>query len=53
VSSGITVDAFLKRTAIARADATALARMSPTITTLADHEGFHAHSMAIRRRPAT
>jgi histidinol dehydrogenase len=52
VSSGITVDAFLKRTAIARADATALARMSSTITTLADHEGFHAHSMAIRRRPA-
>jgi histidinol dehydrogenase len=52
VSSGITVDAFLKRTAIARADANALARMSPTITTLADHEGFHAHSMAIRRRTA-
>lgn len=52
VSSGITVEAFLKRTAVARADARALERMSTTITTLADHEGFHAHSMAIRRRTA-
>jgi histidinol dehydrogenase len=52
VSSGITVETFLKRTAVARADARALARMSPTITTLADHEGFHAHAMAIRRRTA-
>jgi len=50
VSSGITVEAFLKRTAIARADGAALARMGPSITALADHEGFPAHAAAIRRR---
>ena len=52
VSSGITVEAFLKRTAVARADAGALARMSPSIIALADHEGFPAHAAAIRRRRA-
>ncbi len=50
VSSGITANAFLKRTAVARADATALARMSPSIIALADHEGFPAHAAALRRR---
>jgi histidinol dehydrogenase len=50
VSSGITVEAFLKRTAVARADGAALARMAPSITALADHEGFPAHAAAIRRR---
>lgn len=50
VSSGITVEAFLKRTAVARADGRALARMSPSITALADHEGFDAHAAAIRLR---
>jgi histidinol dehydrogenase len=50
VSSGITVDAFLKRTAVARVDEAALARMAPSITALADHEGFPAHAAAIRRR---
>ena len=50
VSSGITVEAFLKRTAVARADAGALARMAPSIIALADHEGFPAHAAAIRRR---
>ena len=50
VSSGITVDTFLKRTAIARANEPALRRMSESIITLADHEGFPAHSNAIRRR---
>jgi histidinol dehydrogenase len=50
VSSGITVEAFLKRTAVARADHRALARMAPSITALADHEGFPAHAAAIRRR---
>lgn len=52
VSSGITVEAFLKRTAVARADARALARMAPSITALADHEGFPAHAAAIRLRQA-
>jgi histidinol dehydrogenase len=50
VSSGITVEAFLKRTAIARADERAVARMTPTIVALADHEGFPAHAAALRRR---
>jgi histidinol dehydrogenase len=50
VSSGITVEAFLKRTAVARADDAALRRMAPSITALADHEGFPAHAAAIRRR---
>ena len=50
VSSGITANAFLKRTAVARADATALNRMSPSIIALADHEGFPAHAAALRRR---
>ena len=50
VSSGITVEAFLKRTAIARASATAITRMTPTILALAEHEGFPAHAAAVRRR---
>ena len=50
VSSGITVEAFLKRTAIARADERAVARMAPSIIALADHEGFPAHAAALRRR---
>ena len=50
VSSGITAQAFLKRTAVARADEQALADMAPAITALADHEGFPAHATAIRRR---
>jgi histidinol dehydrogenase len=50
VSSGVTAHAFLKRTAIARADERALARMAPSIVALADHEGFPAHAAAIRLR---
>ncbi len=50
VSSGITVEAFLKRTAVARADARAISRMAPSIVALADHEGFPAHAAALRRR---
>ena len=50
VSSGITADAFLKRTAIARADDAALARMTPSVLALADHEGFPAHGNALRLR---
>jgi histidinol dehydrogenase len=52
VSSGITADAFLKRTAIARADADALDRLAPSVLALADHEGFPAHANAIRERRA-
>jgi histidinol dehydrogenase len=50
VSSGITADTFLKRTAIARADAAALSRMAPSVLALADHEGFPAHGDALRLR---
>ncbi len=50
VSSGITADTFLKRTAIARADKQALARMTPSVLALADHEGFPAHGDALRLR---
>jgi histidinol dehydrogenase len=50
VSSGITANAFLKRTAIARADEVALARMTPSVLALADHEGFPAHGNALRIR---
>jgi histidinol dehydrogenase len=52
VSSGITVSTFMKRTAIARADETALRRMTPSVLALADHEGFPAHSAALRYRAA-
>jgi histidinol dehydrogenase len=50
VSSGITATAFLKRTAVARADERALARMATSVVALADHEGFPAHAAALRRR---
>ena len=50
VSSGITVEAFIKRTAIAKSNEPALRRMSGTIIAMADHEGFPAHGNAIRRR---
>lgn len=50
VSSGITADTFLKRTAIARADARAIARMAPSVIALAEHEGFPAHAAALRLR---
>jgi histidinol dehydrogenase len=50
VSSGITVEAFLKRTAVAKANEAALRRMANSIVALADHEGFPAHGNAIRRR---
>ena len=50
VASGITAEAFLKRTAIARADEAAMRRMAPNVIALADHEGFPAHANAIRIR---
>lgn len=50
VSSGITADTFLKRTAIARADAAALKRMTPTILAMSAHEGFPAHANAAQQR---
>ncbi len=52
VSSGITAEAFLKRTAVARADAAAMARMTPTILAMSRHEGFPAHAAAATARMA-
>jgi histidinol dehydrogenase len=50
VSSGITADAFRKRTAVARADQRALTRMSESIIAFTGHEGFPAHEAAVRIR---
>jgi len=50
VSSGITADTFLKRTAVARADEGALVRMMPTIMAMSAHEGFPAHANAVGAR---
>lgn len=50
VSSGVTVDAFVKRTAVARADAGALEKLAPSVMALADVEGFPAHANSLRRR---
>jgi len=46
VSSGVTAEAFLKRTAVARADERARRRMTPTIVAMSKHEGFAAHANA-------
>jgi histidinol dehydrogenase len=50
VSSGVTADAFRKRTAVARADERALARMRGSITAFTQHEGFPAHEAAVAIR---
>jgi histidinol dehydrogenase len=50
VSSGITAAAFLKRTAWARSNESALQNMARSIVTLAHHEGFPAHANAIINR---
>ena len=50
VTSGVTVDAFMKRTAVARASSEALRRLAPSIITLSDVEGFAAHGNAVRIR---
>ncbi|MFM8529802.1 MAG: histidinol dehydrogenase, partial [Ilumatobacteraceae bacterium] len=50
VSSGVTAESFVKRTAVARADEAALRRLAADVTTLADVEGFPAHGNALRLR---
>ena len=50
VSSGITANTFLKRTAVARADAGSIRRMTASVIALADHEGFPAHANALHLR---
>jgi histidinol dehydrogenase len=50
VSSGVTADAFRKRTAVAKSTPEALKRMSDTVIALSRHEGFPAHEFAVTRR---
>jgi histidinol dehydrogenase len=50
VNGGVTVDSFVKRTAVARASRSALERLCPSIVALADAEGFSAHGNALRDR---
>lgn len=50
VTGGVTVDSFVKRTAVARASEAALRRLAPSIVTLSDVEGFSAHGNALRLR---
>jgi histidinol dehydrogenase len=50
VAGGITAEAFRKRTAVARADERALARMRSSIVAFARHEGFPAHEAAVEAR---
>lgn len=50
VSSGVTAATFLKSTAVASANESALRRMQATIEALAAHEGFPAHGNAVRDR---
>lgn len=52
VGSGITADAFRKRTAVARATPEALRRVAPTVVAYADHEGFPAHKASLEARLA-
>ncbi|MEU9058353.1 histidinol dehydrogenase [Streptomyces sp. NPDC048430] len=51
ITSGVTTATYLKRIAVAGLDRTAFARIAPTVTALATHEGFPAHaaSVAIRQ----
>ena len=49
-ASGITAEAFLKRTAVARADEAAMRRSATSVIALADHEGFPAHANAMHVR---
>ena len=49
-ASGITAEAFLKRTAVAHATDEAMRRSAPSVVALADHEGFPAHANAMHIR---
>ena len=49
-ASGVTARTFLKTSSIARTTPEALARLTPGIIALAEHEGFPAHAAAVRIR---
>lgn len=50
VTSGVTVDAFLKRTSTAEVSPEALTRLVDPVIKLAEHEGFPAHAAALEVR---
>ncbi len=50
VSSGITADAFRKKTAIAKSDRAGLEAFSTTVLAFTGHEGFPAHGNAVLAR---
>src|SRR5436190_5969756 len=50
VSSGITVETFVKRSSLAKASRRTLASLSTSILALAEHEGFPAHAATVRAR---
>lgn len=53
ITSGITAATYVKRTAIAELNETSFARLAPTITALAVHEGFPAHAATVTIRQGT
>lgn len=50
VTGGLSVDAFLRSSTIQRLDRATLNDLRPTITTLAEAEGFHAHAASVETR---
>jgi histidinol dehydrogenase len=50
VSSGVTARTFTKTSSIGELSPDALARLTPSILALAEHEGFPAHAAALRIR---
>lgn len=52
VSSGVTADTYLTRTAVAGINEAEFWRLAPTVEALASHEGFPAHvaTVTVRRR---
>jgi histidinol dehydrogenase len=49
-ASGLGVLDFLKRTSMARCDASSLAALAPSATRLAEAEGLHAHALSLSVR---
>ncbi|MGX6447246.1 histidinol dehydrogenase [Patulibacter sp. S7RM1-6] len=50
VAGGVTVEAFLKKSAVAEASDAAMRRVAETVVQFARHEGFPAHAASMTRR---
>ncbi|MGD1221337.1 MULTISPECIES: histidinol dehydrogenase [Streptomyces] len=50
ITSGVTTATYVKRIAVAALDRAAFARLAPTVTALAVHEGFPAHAASVTIR---